>query len=89
MRNPVRSEADAFHIVVGSGVVIVASVVAGALVSPVPGTTRDYLTKRLVLSGSIVELIDTAGWQDAASTIEEQAQRLGRDEAARADLLLW
>ena len=34
MRNPVRSEADAFHIVVGSGAVLVAAVVVGALVSP-------------------------------------------------------
>jgi alkanesulfonate monooxygenase SsuD/methylene tetrahydromethanopterin reductase-like flavin-dependent oxidoreductase (luciferase family) len=37
MRNPVRSEADAFHIVVGSGAVIVASVVVGALVDPAVG----------------------------------------------------
>src|SRR4051794_19660232 len=34
MRNPVRSEADAFHIVVGSGAVLVAAVVVGALVTP-------------------------------------------------------
>ena len=34
MRNPVRSEADAFHIVVGSGVVIVAAGLVAALVSP-------------------------------------------------------
>jgi hypothetical protein len=37
MRNPVRSEADAFHIVVGSGVVIVAAGVVAALVSPIVG----------------------------------------------------
>jgi GABA permease len=37
VRNPVRSEADAFHIVVGSGAVIVASVLVGALISPVVG----------------------------------------------------
>src|SRR5262245_40196829 len=37
MRNPVRSEADAFHIVVGSVAVIVASVALGALVSPLVG----------------------------------------------------
>jgi tRNA modification GTPase len=36
-----------------------------------------------------VELIDTAGWQDSADTIEEQAQRLGRDATARADVILW
>ena len=37
MRNPVRSEADAFHIVVASGAVLVAAVALGALVSPVAG----------------------------------------------------
>ena len=37
MRNPVRSEADAFHIVFGSAAVIAASVVAGALTVPLVG----------------------------------------------------
>jgi alkanesulfonate monooxygenase SsuD/methylene tetrahydromethanopterin reductase-like flavin-dependent oxidoreductase (luciferase family) len=37
MRNPVRSEADAFHIVVGSGVVVIAAVALGALTTPVAG----------------------------------------------------
>jgi len=37
MRNPVRSEADAFHIVLGSGVVIVAAGVVAALASPAVG----------------------------------------------------
>jgi tRNA modification GTPase len=59
-----------------------------ALVSAIPGTTRDYLTKSLDL-GVPVELIDTAGWQDSTDTIEEQAQRLGRDATARADIILW
>ncbi|MFO0823616.1 MAG: GTPase [Gemmataceae bacterium] len=60
-----------------------------AIVSPIPGTTRDYLTKRLELGGVAVELIDTAGWQDSSDTIEEQAQRLGHDAASRADVILW
>ena len=37
MRNPVRSEADAFHIVLASGAVIAASVVLGAVVDPIAG----------------------------------------------------
>lgn len=60
-----------------------------ALVSPTPGTTRDYLTKSLTLAGVAVELVDTAGWQDASDTIEEQAQRLGSEQAARADVVVW
>ncbi|MBA4191533.1 MAG: tRNA uridine-5-carboxymethylaminomethyl(34) synthesis GTPase MnmE [Planctomycetaceae bacterium] len=60
-----------------------------ALVSSIAGTTRDYLTKQLDLGGVNVELIDTAGWQDSTDTIEEQAQRLGRDATAQADVILW
>ena len=37
VRNPVRSEADAFHIVAGSTVVLAAAVVLGALLSPLVG----------------------------------------------------
>jgi GABA permease len=37
VRNPVRSEADAFHIVAGSTVVLAAAVALGALVSPLVG----------------------------------------------------
>ena len=60
-----------------------------ALVSPEAGTTRDYLTKKVQLGGVLVELIDTAGWQAAADTIAEQAQRLGGEQAAHADVILW
>ena len=37
MRNPVRSEADAFHIAVGSAVVLGAAVALGALTAPLVG----------------------------------------------------
>jgi tRNA modification GTPase len=60
-----------------------------ALVSPEAGTTRDYLTRRLDLGGVAAELVDTAGWQAAADTIAEQAQRLGREQADRADVVVW
>jgi tRNA modification GTPase len=60
-----------------------------ALVSTIPGTTRDYLTKRLTLGGAEVELIDTAGWDEGADTIDRQAQSLASGAAASADLILW
>jgi tRNA modification GTPase len=60
-----------------------------ALVSPEPGTTRDYLVRHLDLDGITIELVDTAGWRDPADApIEEQAQALGHQQAERADLLL-
>jgi tRNA modification GTPase len=59
-----------------------------ALVSPQPGTTRDYLTLRLRLGETIIELIDTPGRMEARDVIERQAQDLGRREAEAADLVL-
>jgi tRNA modification GTPase len=61
---------------------------ADALVSPQPGTTRDYLVHRLDLGGVWVELIDTPGWQVERDTIETQAQTLAREQVEQADLLL-
>lgn len=61
---------------------------SAALVSPEPGTTRDYLTRRLHLNGIAIELVDTAGWQDAEGPIEQHAQELGRQQSEEADLLL-
>ena len=60
-----------------------------AIVSSVAGTTRDYLARTVQLKGSDIELIDTAGWQPAGNTIDEQAQSLGKAQARSADLLLW
>src|SRR5262249_48315191 len=61
---------------------------ADALVSPQPGTTRDYLVRRLDAGGVHVELIDTPGWQAETGTIETQAQTLAREQAEQANLLL-
>ena len=46
-----------------------------------PGTTRDYLTKRSRPDGMAVELVDTAGWQDAVHDMDPQAQMLGQNRA--------
>ena len=59
-----------------------------ALVSPEPGTTRDYLTARLDLGGVAVELIDTAGRQAGRDAIDARAQELGREQVGAADLVL-
>lgn len=59
-----------------------------ALISPEPGTTRDYLVGSLDLGDVTVELVDTAGLATHASEVEEQAQALGRGQSARAQLLL-
>jgi len=62
---------------------------SASIVSEIPGTTRDYLVRPLKIGELTIDLIDTAGWDEATSTIEVQSQRLGRDQAEHADLLLW
>ncbi len=59
-----------------------------ALVSPQPGTTRDYLSALCDCDGLTVELIDTAGLEPAATAIDDRAQSFRAEQSARADLLL-
>jgi tRNA modification GTPase len=61
---------------------------SAALVSAEPGTTRDYLVQRLEVSGASIELIDTAGLRSGVNGIEGHAQKLGRQQAQHADLVL-
>ena len=59
-----------------------------AIVSPQPGTTRDYLSALCDCDGLTVELVDTAGVEVAGDSITAQAQALRRLQVERADLLL-
>ena len=59
-----------------------------AIVTPIPGTTRDTVEERVGFGGALLRLIDTAGLRDA----DDEAERLGveRSRAAveRAELIL-
>jgi len=59
-----------------------------ALVSPQPGTTRDYLVARIEVDGIAIEIVDTAGWQEGDDEIVCQAQSLAQAQTGDADLLL-
>ena len=61
---------------------------ATALVSPKPGTTRDYLVRRIVLEEIPIDLIDTAGLTEQRTLIDSQAQQLGKQQTEEADLIL-
>jgi len=61
---------------------------AQAIVSPIAGTTRDYLSAPCVCDGLTVELVDTAGFEDASTPIESRAQELRAEQSARADLIV-
>jgi tRNA modification GTPase len=57
-----------------------------AIVSPIPGTTRDVVEVRLVLDGCVVWIADTAGLRDAADIVEAEGVRRALARAETADL---
>ncbi len=64
-----------------------------AIVSPIPGTTRDYLSACVSLVGGSqeleIELIDTAGCEDAADLIMDRAQQIRGQQVNSGDLIVW
>lgn len=59
-----------------------------AIVSPVPGTTRDYIEESVNLDGLPLRLVDTAGLRDTTDHIEEEGIRLSGELAGEADVIL-
>jgi tRNA modification GTPase len=59
-----------------------------AIVSPRAGTTRDYLMALCDCDGLTVELVDTAGIEEADDDVAAMAQIHRTEQADRADLLL-
>ena len=60
-----------------------------AIVTEVPGTTRDVLRQEIQLDGMPLHVIDTAGFRDAADKVEQEGIRRARAEIGRADRVLW
>ena len=59
-----------------------------AIVSSVPGTTRDVIDEYVNLSGFRMRLLDTAGLRKTEDLIEEEGMRRTKDILKDADLLL-
>ena len=59
-----------------------------AIVTAIPGTTRDTLTESIGMNGVPVLLIDTAGIRSSSNEIESMGVERARREAADADLLI-
>ena len=60
-----------------------------AIVSPVPGTTRDLLRERIHMGGFTYYLEDTAGIAETGCEIEARGISMGRKAAEGADLVLF
>lgn len=59
-----------------------------AIVTDVPGTTRDVIEVHLDLGGIACTLLDTAGLRDSDDPVEQEGIRRARARAATADLVL-
>jgi tRNA modification GTPase len=60
-----------------------------AIVTEIPGTTRDTLEATVDLRGVPVTLVDTAGLCDTQDVVEAIGVARAREEAARADAILY
>jgi tRNA modification GTPase len=60
-----------------------------AIVTDIPGTTRDHIDVPLALDGVPVRLTDTAGLRDSEETVERVGVERALTLAATADVLLW
>ncbi len=59
-----------------------------ALVTPVPGTTRDTIEECVNIRGMPVRIVDTAGIRHTSETVEEMGIQRARAKLADADLVL-
>lgn len=60
-----------------------------AIVTDIPGTTRDVLRERILIDGMPVHVIDTAGLRDATDRVEAEGIKRTRSELGKADHILY
>jgi len=60
-----------------------------AIVTPIPGTTRDYLEEAISLEGYLIRIFDTAGIRSTNDTIEQIGIKRSYDVIKNSDLVLF
>jgi tRNA modification GTPase len=61
-----------------------------SIISPLPGTTRDYIQEKLSLDGLPLQIIDMAGIRTGTGDdVENQGMRRSRDKIAQADAVIF
>ncbi|MCB2262093.1 MAG: tRNA uridine-5-carboxymethylaminomethyl(34) synthesis GTPase MnmE [Candidatus Thiosymbion ectosymbiont of Robbea hypermnestra] len=60
-----------------------------AIVTEIPGTTRDLLHREIQIDGMPLHLMDTAGMRSARDPIEREGIRRAREQIEHADRILW
>jgi tRNA modification GTPase len=60
-----------------------------AIVTAIPGTTRDVLRERIDIDGMPLHVLDTAGLRESGDEVETEGIRRAQAEIARADRVLF
>ena len=60
-----------------------------AIVTEIPGTTRDVLREYIHIDGLPLHIVDTAGLHETADQIEQEGMRRALKEIEQADQILW
>lgn len=60
-----------------------------AIVTDIPGTTRDVLKEHISIDGLPIQFVDTAGLRQGADVIENEGIRRACHEIKEADHVLW
>ena len=60
-----------------------------AIVTAIPGTTRDVIEEVVNIKGIPLRMMDTAGLRPAQDAIEEEGVRRTRERLAQTDLAIW
>ena len=60
-----------------------------AIVTDIPGTTRDTVEETVTCGGTLLRLIDTAGIRETADTVEAMGVRRSREAVENADLVIF
>ncbi|HEY0767781.1 MAG TPA: tRNA uridine-5-carboxymethylaminomethyl(34) synthesis GTPase MnmE [Steroidobacteraceae bacterium] len=60
-----------------------------AIVTAIPGTTRDVVRERISIDGMPLHVLDTAGLRDGGDLVEEEGMRRAQAEMQRADRVLF
>jgi tRNA modification GTPase len=60
-----------------------------AIVTPIPGTTRDVLRERIQIDGMPLTVLDTAGLRDGPDVVEAEGIRRAREQMTKADRILY
>ncbi|MGH7338384.1 MAG: tRNA uridine-5-carboxymethylaminomethyl(34) synthesis GTPase MnmE, partial [Myxococcota bacterium] len=91
-----RALRDGLHVVIAgrpnAGKSSLLNALAGhdaAIVTEIPGTTRDVLRERIHVDGLPIHVVDTAGLRESEDLIEVEGLRRARMEISRADLVLY